>query len=304
MQLMQSPNMHLAAQSSWATEAIFERLDVSEATRADYQARIGSFLHFIEGGGLNRNSFLDYKRWLANRTDLAASTKNKHLAVARIWLKELNRQGVLPADITQNVKGFAQGKRHKRDGLTKVEVQELADMLRQLPDTVENARLKAIISLLALQGLRQIEVTRLDVKDLELARGIAHVRGKGRDDTEPVYLHPETVRSLREHLKANRVADGPLFTSRSHNSLNCRLTTRSVRNLVQLCLAELGIEKTTHGLRHYFTTQLIKEYKGDLLEVARYTRHRNIETLQVYWDGVKHTDDLPRYYRTFAGVNF
>ena len=40
--------------------------------------------------------------------DFSVSTKNKYLVTARIFLKELNRLGFLPADITQNVKSFAQ----------------------------------------------------------------------------------------------------------------------------------------------------------------------------------------------------
>jgi integrase len=66
----------------------------------------------------------------------------------------------------------------------------------------------------------------------------------------------------------------------------------------------LDIEKSTHGFRHYFTTKLIKTYKGDLLEVAQYTRHRGLEMLQVYNDSVKREADLPRYYETFSKVSF
>ena len=69
-------------------------------------------------------------------------------------------------------------------------------------------------------------------------------------------------------------------------------------------LKELGIEKTTHGFRHFFTTTLIKTYKGDLLEVAQYTRHKGLEMLQVYNDNIKKEADLPRFYKAFKGVSF
>jgi site-specific recombinase XerD len=293
------------SQTNERAKAVFDDMDISMATRADYQARVGLFLEYVkQSDGLNRNTFLEYKRWLSARTDLAVATKQKYLATSRIWLKELNRQGVLPADITMNIKGFSQGSKHKRDGLNEAEVERLASRLRELPTTPDNTRLRAILSLLTLQGLRQIELVRLNVKDVELGRSVAYVQGKGRDDTEPVYLHPETVKAIRQYLKTNHIADGPLFTSRSHNSLNQRLTTRSVRNLVQECFAELSIEKTTHGLRHFYTTKLIRAYQGDLLQVAQYTRHRSLEMLQVYFDGVRQEEDLPRYYKTFEGVRF
>ena len=83
-----------------------------------------------------------------------------------------------------------------------------------------------------------------------------------------------------------------------------RLTTRGVRLIVKEFLSELHIEKSTHGFRHYFTSTLIRAYKGDLLEVARYTRHRSLEMLQVYNDNINRQADLPRYYQTFEGVGF
>jgi len=252
-------------------------LDVAEATRAEYQFRIHAFLEFLQGRVLSHDTFLDYKRYLAARNDLSASTKNKYLFTAKIFLKELYRRGVLPADITAGIKGFNQGRRHKRDGLSDDEVARLTARLRELPATPQAARLKALFCLLALQGLRQVEIIRLDVTDLDLNRGVAFVQGKGSDDTEPVSLHPETVKALRDYLKLGHLADGPLFVSLSNHHRGERLTTRAIRRMIRQALDELGIDKTTHGFRHYFTTRLIKTYKGDLLEVRQYTRHASLE---------------------------
>ncbi len=285
-------------------EKVFDLLDVSEATREDYKYRIGLFLDFTNERGFNRNSFLDFKRVLAERTDLAVSTKNKYLATAKIFLKEANRQGVLPADITQNIKTFSQNKKHKRDGLNDEEIKTLTDAIQVLPETTQNARLKAILSLLVFQGLRQVEITRLNVKDIDFVSKIAFIQGKGQDDKEPINLHPEAIRALQSYLKSNKIADGALFTSQSNNSKNQRLTTRAIRDIVKETLNALGIKKTTHGFRHYFTTTLIKTYKGDLLEVAGYTRHKSLEMLQVYNDNINRKADLPRYYKAFSGVSF
>jgi len=283
---------------------VFDLLDVSEATRQDYKYRIGLFLDFIQERGANRNSFLEFKRALAERADLAVSTKNKYLATAKIFLKEGNRLGEIPADITQNIKLFSQNKKHKRDGLNDEEIKKLTEAISILPETHQNARLKAILSLLVFQGLRQVETTRLDVKDIDFISKIAFIRGKGQDDKEPINLHPEAVRALQGYLKSNKIADGALFTSQSNNNKNKRLTTRAIRDIVKQTLNALGINKTTHGFRHYFTTTLIKTYKGDLLEVAQYTRHKSLEMLQVYNDNINRKADLPRFYEAFSGVSF
>ena len=285
-------------------ERVFDLLDVSPTTREDYKYRISLFLDFVSEEGLNRNSFLDFKRYLANRTDFSVSTKNKYLATARVFLKELNRQGSVPADITQNIKSFSQSKKHKREGLNEAEMGLLTERVKSLPPTPQNARLKAILSLLTLQGLRQVEISRLDVKDVDLVAKTAFIQGKGRDDKELISLHPETVKALKDYLKTNKVASGALFVSQSNNNHHQRLTTRAIRGMVKDTLNGLGIDKTTHGFRHFFTTTLIKSYRGDLLEVAQYTRHKSLEMLQVYNDNIKRQADLPRYYQAFSGVSF
>jgi len=292
---------HWDHEKAWS---IFEFLDVNKETRKDYQYRIGHFLNFIDGEGLNQDSFLEYKKYLKLRTDYTVATKNKYLITAKIFLKELNRRRLLPVDITQNIKSFSQSKKHKKEGLNDQEIEKLIFALKELPNSLHNTRIKAMISLLVLQGLRQVEITRLDVKDIDLIRKTALIEGKGRDDKEIIYLHPETVRQIKRYLKANNLKDGALFVSNSNNSRNARITTRGLRLIIKKILGGLEINKSVHGFRHYFTTTLLKNYQGDLLRVAQYTRHRSLEMLQVYNDNIEMENDLPKYYKTFKGVKF
>ena len=292
---------HWDQEKAWS---IFKFLDVNEETRKDYQYRIGHFLDFISDKGLNQDSFLEYKNHLKRRTDYTVATKNKYLITAKIFLKELNRRRLLPVDITQNIKSFSQSKKHKKEGLNDQEIEKLILALKELPNISRNTRIKAMISLLILQGLRQVEITRLDVKDIDLIRKTALIEGKGRDDKEIVYLHPETARHIKRYLKANNLKDGALFVSNSNNSRNVRITTRGLRMIIKNVLKNLDIEKCVHGFRHYFTTTLLKNYQGNLLRVAQYTRHKSLEMLQVYNDNIEMENDLPKYYKTFKAVKF
>jgi integrase len=117
------------------------------------------------------------------------------------------------------VRLFQRSKKHKREGVTEEEMARLTSYLRELPATPVNLRLKALVALLALQGLRQIEVQRL--------------------------------------------ADGPVFPSWHHSGSYERLTLRAIHQLVSEAFAEVGIDKTPHGLRHFFTTTLLKSYQGE-----------------------------------------
>lgn len=276
-------------------------MDVSENTRYDYQLRIGLFLKFIhEQEEFNYDSFLLFKRFLANRNDFSVATKNKYLASTRIFLKELNRLSILQRDITQNIKSFNQGKKHKRNGLNETQVSQIMERLKELPLTQQNTRIKALLALLIYQGLRQIEIIRLNVNDVNLEAFSAMILGKGRDDKEMIDLHPQTVKELKEYLTINKLADGPLFISNSNNGKGQRLTTKSVREIVGKLFKELNIEgKTVHGCRHFFTTTLIKQFGGNLLDVMQYTRHKSLEMLVVYNDRIKKSEDLVKYHDAF-----
>ncbi|MCK9244181.1 MAG: tyrosine-type recombinase/integrase, partial [Candidatus Marinimicrobia bacterium] len=179
-------------------EALFNVMDISENTKEDYLRRLPVFLEFIKSNGLNINTYITFKKYLATLPYYSISTKNKYLATARIFLKELNRIGKLPQDITQNIKSFKQSHKHKKDGINSEEMDKIMTAVAKMPEDKTSIRLKAILSLLALQGLRQVEIVRLDVNDIDLVSKSANVLGKGRDDKEQINLHPETVKALKE----------------------------------------------------------------------------------------------------------
>jgi|SRR3989338_2615559 len=262
--------------------AIFDGLDISEATKKDYSTRVGLFLSYVGANRFQTNTYLNFKRYL-ERTDYAVATKNKYLATARVFLKELARRGVLPFDITYNIKQFRQSKRHRKEGLTDKDVQLVGVRLKNMQDTRRNSRLKALFSLLAFQGLRQIEIVRLDVDDIDLARKIALIRGKGMDDKEIIYLAPATAKTLKEYLKAYEFKNGALFRSFG-NRKSERISTMTVKREIGGLLKELDIEKTVHGFRHFYVTELLKSM--DVRDVRKFSRHHSLEMLMVYDDEV------------------
>lgn len=262
----------------------FDYLDVSIHTREEYKSRIGMFIQFISANGFERNSFLSFKRHLANRDDFAISTKNKYLATARIFLKELYRQGYLPVEITTNIRSFNQSTKHKREGLNHTEIERLVGLIQQQPDTFKNNRLKALFCLLVFQGLRQIEVSRLDVKDIDLVAKKAYVQGKGRDDKEAVHLLPQTVSTLKVYLKLNRVSSGALFKSQGNRQSN-RITTKTINRELKQLFSEIGVDKTVHGLRHYYITKLLETF--DVRDVRKFSRHKSLEMLIIYDDEIE-----------------
>ena len=281
---------------------VFSQMDIAEQSRKDYTERIGAFLKWVKKNGLHRGSLLDFKRSLAARDDLSTSRKNGHIVAARLFLRELYRLGYLPHDLSVGVKGFRVTRGHRIEGVSDDEVERIAGYVKALPVTRDSARLRAILALSLLQGLRQIEIVRLDVRDVDLASGTAQVIGKGRDDFQAISLHPRTVEALRAHIRASKRGSGALFSGFSNNSR--RLTRRAVYLIISGAFKAVQIEKNPHGCRKWFTTTLLAAYEGDLLAVSHYTRHATVETIRIYDDGVKQRADLPRFYAAMDGVDF
>lgn len=279
---------------------IINSLDISEATRQDYLYRIPEFIAFIKKHGISFNTFLEYKRLLHKRTDIKISTKNKYLQSARIFLKELHRQGLLPVDLTANIHGWTQDKKHKKDGFNEKEIKSIVEKLNNLPETKKNIRLKAIFALLTFQGLRQIEITRLDVEDIDLQAHTALIQGKGKSDKELIYLHPETVQALQRHIKGNKVGSGALFKGLG-NRKSERITTMTVKREIQPLLTQLNITKSVHGFRHFFITSLLQ--KLDVRDVRKFSRHSNLEMLIVYDDELDTKHKADEAFTCFQGLH-
>ena len=281
---------------------VFDVLDVSESTRKEYSVRIKHFVQYTKIHGINHNIYLEYKRFLDGIDTFSIATKNKYLIAAKVFLDGLYRLQLIPIKITDNIKGFSQSKLHKKEGLNDEAITKIQNYCSTLKPTLTNLRLKSILSLLIFQGLRQIEVIRLNVTDIDLKHKTAFITWKGRDDKERIYLHPTTVKVLKSYLSLYRFREGALFRSESNNSYGSRLTTKSIREIIKQVFKTLEIDGSTHGFRHFFITKLIKSYKGELLTVSKYSRHRSIQMLEVYNDETIREQDLPRFYDVFNDI--
>ena len=277
-----------------------ENLDVTEVTRKDYRYRTDIFLSYTTEHGLTRNTFIDYKRYLGSQK-FAVSTKNKYLTCARLLIRELNRLGAIPVDITQNVRSFKQGRLHKRDGVTEDEMKRLVAVLAKMPDDERTLRLKAMFSLLAFQGLREIEVCRLEDVEKTLPLGYIMIRGKGRDDGERISVSSPIIRHIRRYLKIQTNTKGALFTSLNRH-LRAPIGTRTVQNEVIRLFRMAGVDKTVHGLRHYYVTSLLKVM--DMRSVRQYSRHKSFDMLITYDDELGLERTKKTAFGCFAGSRF
>jgi integrase/recombinase XerC len=170
----------------------------------------------------------------------------------------------------------------------------------------DKLREHAILCLLLFQGLREMEVCAINLFEFDEIEGTVLIRSKGMDDKDLINLHPQTVRALARYAAQRKAVMRPyetyLFVSERKRSLEEKLTVRGLRYIVKSIFNDLGINRNVHGTRHYFTTHLIKNMPGSLLQVAQFTRHKSITTLQIYNDAVLNTENVALYQNAFNDI--
>jgi len=172
----------------------------------------------------------------------------------------------------------------------------------------QNAALrdKAMISLMMLQGLRVIEVQRLNMADYTPNvwgdQGTLKLHGKG-DKHRTVVLRPEMQKVLDVWLKRRdlyRPEDDALFVSlhapqgRTSGPRLQRMTRRAIRARVDAYLDSSGLKDvgvSCHALRHTYATEIVASARRTGQEVdregiARSMGHSDISITDVYIDYV------------------
>jgi integrase/recombinase XerC len=145
-----------------------------------------------------------------------------------------------------------------------------------IPDRA--ARDAALLRLLFDTALRRKEIERLDRADLQLE---AKRLGKARREKEFVTLPDPTCEALAEWLRFRGDAAGPLFINFDGGT---RLLGDGIYRIMQRYGQMLGVPLRPHGLRHTAITEALDKTNGNTRAVQRFSRHKNVATLQHYDD--------------------
>jgi len=140
----------------------------------------------------------------------------------------------------------------------------------------KNSRDRAIISLMAWNGLRSIEVLRLNYSDVKLTQGKILIWGKGRSEKskDSIKLSQITKREIKNYLRINKIKKGKLFGE---------ITRLELDGIIKNYFKKLRLKGkyTPHSLRH--TAGQMMYEKGIPLELIQKTlRHADMRTTMIY----------------------
>ena len=156
--------------------------------------------------------------------------------------------------------------------------------------TEQGKRLYAMYLLAVNAGLRTVEISRANIKDLETKGGQTwlYIWGKGRteaDQKKPIA--PEVAAAVKEYLKSRTdkpTGNSPLFVSTGNRSRGKRIAATTISTMLKRAMQEAGFDSeriTAHSLRHTAGTN-VQEITGNLYATQLYMRHSNPATTEIY----------------------
>jgi integrase/recombinase XerD len=255
---------------------------------------LGRFFSYLRGKRLRdvRNvteaEVSAYARALAGATSAATgkpyalSTQRTHLYLIQQLYRFLGRRGVVLQDPTLNLI-LPSWKKLPRAMLNTAQAQRI--MAAPDPSTPRGKRDCAILELLYGTAIRVGECERLDLKDIDLTRGLVFVRsGKGRKDrVVPIVGRAAAAVDLYVSEVRPQLLRNPHEQALFMTKLGTRLRVQRIQDLVRANAkaAGLDIRVTPHTLRHGCATDLLRG-GADVRHVQKLLGHASVQTTAIY----------------------
>lgn len=262
-------------------------IDAKPRTVQTYTRAIKQFVGWLMDRGISnpsREDIITYRDEL--KADHKPTTVQNYLSAVKQFFHWTQQRGIYP-DIADRVKGAKIDRQFKKDYLTSRQASKLMATIER--DTLKGKRDYALLAVMLTTGIRTIEASRADVRDLRTAgdNTVLYLLGKGRDErNEYVKLEPHAEEALREYLaeRKDTAPESPLFASIANRNTEQRMTTRSISRIAKERLkgANLVSDRlTAHSLRHTTATlALLNGSKPE--EVQQLLRHSKLDTTMIY----------------------
>lgn len=217
---------------------------------------------------------------------------------------------------------------HRKDSLTAQEVETIeqsitstaAAHLAQAAEAKRDAagrvqrcgeqgkRLYAMYLLAVNAGLRTVEISRANIRDLEVKDGKAtlYIWGKGHaeaDARKP--LAPAVYAAIRDYLNSrtdSTTGASPLFVSTGNRSGGKRIASTTISTMLKRAMQGAGFDSdklTAHSLRHTAGQNVMQITGNNIYKTQIYMRHTSPKTTEIYLDNEAAAQDAGIAQRLF-----
>ena len=299
-------------------------IDRGEKTTRSYLTNLKQFATWLNYAGIRnpaRQDIISYRQWLTGehdaitldpvtgwkyRTDATGTpikvnckpnTIAQYLRSVCQFFRWTAANGYYP-DIAANIHApKIRHDTHHKAALTAQEVltieTSIAGQLKQAAAgraQEQGKRLYAIYLLAVNAGLRTVEISRANIKDLETKGGQSWLYIWGKGHTEPDQrkpIAPEVAQAVQDYIKSRTdhpTGTSPLFVSTGNRSGGKRIAPTTISTMLKRAMQEAGFNSeriTAHSLRHTAGTA-VQELTGNIYTTQKYMRHSNPTTTEIY----------------------
>jgi integrase/recombinase XerD len=250
-----------------------QRRHYSEATTNYYIRHVERFARYFHRSPdrLGPQHIREYQAQLFSKQKLSPGAVTNHLCALRFFYIQTLKRPWSIADTPYPKKV------HRLP--TILGQQEVA----QLIDAACTPFRRTILMTLYATGVRNAELTRLKISDIDSKRMVIHIQGgKGRKDRD-VMLSPVLLDELRAHWRRLRRKSIWLFPGNRWHSGDRPMDTKTPRHACQYAARRAGIKKHVypHVLRHCFATHLL-EAGADLHTIQILLGHHDLKETTRY----------------------
>lgn len=155
----------------------------------------------------------------------------------------------------------------------------------------QDARLLAMYMLASNAGLRTIEISRANVKDLVVKNGTATLYVWGKGKTSPDTAKPlanEVYQAIKDYLALRQdrpTGNSPLFVATGNRSGGKRIEARTIGTMLKNAMKDAGFDSeriTAHSLRHSAGTAVMQVTGKNVFKAQKYMRHLDPKTTEIY----------------------
>ena len=239
------------------------------------------------------------------------ATVKAYLQSVKAFFGWTGSNGLYP-DIAKNVHAPQIAKGHKKDALTAEQVQAIEASIslqaekraseaahaakdvegRTVRTTEQGARLQAMYLLAVNTGLRTVEISRANVRDLEYKGGQAwlYIWGKGHSEADrKKALAAEVYAAIKAYLalRTDTTGSAPLFTSTGNRSGGKRIAETTISKMLKSAMRDAGFDSdriTAHSLRHTAGQNVMELTGNNIYITQQFMRHEKPETTEIYLD--------------------
>lgn len=259
----------------------------TEDTMAAYETSINLYLKWCRNEAkahpfaIQDFQFRLYVKYLNEKQHLAPATVRLKIAAIRAFYDMSVKIGFIKSSPCELVPLPPLNDASDEDFVyyTIEQLGEICKTFKKLEPTMR-ARNTLMVYLMGVEGLRRVEVVRLNDEDINYEKKTILIRGKGRNAL--IYPCDATMDALVDYVKKRGPVEKegevtPTIISFAHNNWGKRITRDGVRKVVNRALTIAGLKyygHACHTLRHSCGTNLYRETK-DIRVVQETLRHKS-----------------------------